>query len=76
MAAEPRVTSRDPVNVVGGKDGEGREEGSEREGEKQGEAEAGEGFLFQISPDPQGTSVLAASSTKMNHFHQRRSSDH
>lgn len=26
MAAEPRVTSRDPVNVVGGKDGEGREE--------------------------------------------------
>lgn len=29
MAAESRVTSRDPVNVVGGKDGEGKEGGRE-----------------------------------------------
>lgn len=35
MAAEPRVTSRDPVNVVGGKDGEGREEKGEREKERE-----------------------------------------
>lgn len=35
-----------------------------------------EGFLFQISPDPQGSSVLVASSTQINLFHQRKHSDH
>lgn len=43
MAAEPRVTARDLVKVVGGKDGGGRE----RERLKRSE-----GFLFQISLDP------------------------
>ena len=40
MAAEPRVTARDPVKVVGGKDGGGRERkrgGGEREREDQSE---------------------------------------
>lgn len=64
MAAEPRVTARDPVKVVGGKDGGGRSNKRERGEEKDREADGSEGFLFQISPDPQGTSVLVSSSTK------------
>lgn len=64
MAAEPRVTARDPVKVVGGKDGGGRSNKRERGEEKDREVDGSEGFLFQISPDPQGTSVLVSSSTK------------
>lgn len=79
MAAEPRVTARDLVKVVGGKDGGGRERqrktAKERERGKE-RLKGSEGFLFQISPDPQGSSVLVASSTQINLFHQRKHSGH
>lgn len=73
--AQPRVTAGDPVKEVGGKDGGGGGE-KRREGDKKRAAKANEGFLFQISADPQGTSALAASPTKINHSHERRNSDH
>lgn len=77
-AAEPRVTARDLVKVVGGKDGGGeRWQKTEKERKRERERLKGsEGFLFQISPDPQGSSVLVASSTQINLFHQRKRSDH
>lgn len=37
MAAEPRVTARDLVKVVGGKDGGGRERESERQRKRESE---------------------------------------
>lgn len=57
MAAEPRVTARDPVES-GGREGWKRQ----KERKRKREVKGSEGFLFQISPDPQGTSALAASS--------------
>ena len=39
MAAEPRVTARDPVKVVGGKDGGGRERKREGGGEREDQSE-------------------------------------
>lgn len=57
------------------------EEERDRERQRKREIErerlkGSEGFLFQISPDPQGSSVLVASSTQINLFHQRKHSDH
>lgn len=56
MAAEPRVTARDPVEVVGGKrwrrKRERETESKTARGVRVRRPNGSEGFLFQISPDP------------------------
>lgn len=54
MAAEPRVTARDPVEVVGGKRWRRKREGDRKtaRGVRVRRPNGSEGFLFQISPDP------------------------
>lgn len=52
MAAEPRVTARDPVKVVGGKDGGGRGwKKREREREKE-KGKQVRGFYFKSPRTP------------------------
>lgn len=73
MAAEPGVTARDAVKEVGGKDGGGRE----KKARKRERGQKGvRGFYFKSPRTPRGTSLLAASATKINHLHQREHLDH
>lgn len=65
MAAEPRVTARDPVKVVGG-------ERWRRERERK----RVRGFYFKSPRTPKALPFWLHPTTKINHFHQRKSSDH
>lgn len=80
MAAEPRVTARDPVEVVGGKRWRRKREGDREKDSERSESEKTKRewgvSVSNLPGPPQGTSILAASSTKINHLHQRNSSDH